>query len=203
MATVSNRCVIVGSGPSAKGFIPPPGLKVIAVNGAIQWLPRADYFFTLDHSRVNMLRLLKRRPGVEYHAAFPRSQWLKMQGIRFYDRVAEDASKSEPRIKHSPEWWLWRWGAKLGLSESKAVIHTGNSAYGALGLAYHLGFTSAALIGVDGTRDRRIEGGHPMNLDHLPLLFASARPQIKVVSCGQLDGIPRMKFADWYRNTNS
>lgn len=38
------RAVIVANGPSAAGFIPPPGVTVIAVNGAIDWL-RARIIF--------------------------------------------------------------------------------------------------------------------------------------------------------------
>lgn len=96
---------------------------------------------------------------------------------------------------------FWRWRCVGGLSVTPSVIHSGNSAYGALGLAYHLGYTDVALIGVDGTQDERIEGGNPNNLSHLPLLFESALPQINVVSCGALTGIPQMALDDWIKKT--
>lgn len=49
--------LIVASGSSAKGFVPPDDITVIAVNGVIDWISRCDYWFTLDHSPVNMERM--------------------------------------------------------------------------------------------------------------------------------------------------
>ena len=56
--------IIVADGPSAKGFVPPDGIDIIAVNGAIEWLQRADYWFTLDPSPVNYdrMRRVNRNP---------------------------------------------------------------------------------------------------------------------------------------------
>lgn len=53
----SDRVIIVGSGPSAANFVAPRGVPIIAVNGAIDWLNRASYFFTLDPSPDNMRRV--------------------------------------------------------------------------------------------------------------------------------------------------
>lgn len=188
------RAIIVGSGPSARGFEPPDGVTIIAVNGAIEWLSRADYFFTLDPSFANLHRLRNPVPGVRYCAAAPENIVLPPHVDRF-QRIS--ARGREPVRHGSPEWWLWRWSAVKGLSERSDCIHSGNSAYGALGLAYHLGFTDVALVGVDGTSEHRIEGGHPYNLSHLSLLFASALHQINVVSCGRLTGIPQLSLEDW------
>ncbi len=193
---MSRRAIIVASGPSAKNFTPPPGITIIAVNGAIDWLPRVDHFFTLDPSAANLARLHSRRDGVIYHAAGLKSA---VPEVLAYRRLARRGQ--EPREKGSPAWWLWRWSAVCGLSENKNAIHSGNSAYGALGLAYHLGFKEVALIGVDATNQPRIEGGRSNNLSHLPLLFASARPQIDVVSCGELTGIPQMSLEAWCRRS--
>lgn len=192
--SMCTRAIIVASGPSARNFTPPPGITIIAVNGAIEWLPRADYFFTLDPSTDNIARLRNKRDGVIYHAAGLKNP---IAGVIAYRRLARRGP--EPQVKGTPEWWLWRWSAVCGLSEDKNEIHSGNSAYGALGLAYHLGFREVALIGVDATHQPRIEGGTSNNLSHLPLLFASARQQIDVVSCGKLTGIPQMSLEAWCR----
>lgn len=189
-----NRAIIVGSGPSARGFEPPDGVTIIAVNGAIEWLSRADYFFTLDPSAANLCRLRNPVPGVHYCAAIPKNIPLPAHIERLV-RVSERGR--EPGCRGSPQWWLWRWSAMMTLSELSGHIHSGNSAWGALGLAYHFGFTDVALVGVDGTDDPRIEGGHPRNLSHLPLLFASALHQINVVSCGCLTGVPQRTLEDW------
>lgn len=166
---------------------------MIAVNGAIEWLSRADYFFTLDPSPANLNRIQHRRKGVKYCAA---GLATPVQGVTHFQRIAWRGE--EPAETASPEWWLWRWSAVPGLAEKKSQIHSGNSAYGALGLAYHLGVTEVALVGVDASREKGICGGWPNNLSHLPGLFASARPQINVVSCGAMGGIPQMTFEEWY-----
>lgn len=182
------RVVIAASGPSARGFVPPDDVTVIAVNGAIDWLPRADYWFTLDPSPVNLDRMHRQRPGVNYCAAF---DGAGPPGVQMFVRVA--ARGAEPPEVRSPEWWLWRWSAVRTLCSEPGYIHTGNSAWGALGLAYHLGAERVALVGVDADDNGRIEGGKCNDLSHLPLLFESATDQIDMVCCGLMQSkVPRM-----------
>lgn len=189
------RAVIVGSGPSAGDFIPPDDIAVIAVNGAITWLSRADYWFSLDPSADNIRYLSPLRPGIRYAVAWPECRKTPDEVIRFRRHACRGA---EPEMKFTPEWWLWRWSAVRGLATDPGVINSGNSAWGALGLAYHLGFTDVALVGVDGSQAPRVDGsGCPGNLSHLPLLFASALAQINVVSCGGLTGIPQLTLRNW------
>lgn len=194
-----NRCVIVATGPSARGFEPPENTLVIAVNGAIDWLPRADWFFTLDPSAANVRRLRYQRSEVRYAAALPADHEAISRVHRFRRYAARGR---EPAIRGCPEWWLWRWSAVRGLNTNPGLINTGNSAYGALGLAYHLGIEHVALVGVDATTDERVGGGQPGNLSHLPLLFASALRQIDVTSCGLMGGIPQMELCEWLEKTN-
>jgi len=187
------RCVIVASGPSAKDFVPPVGVTVIAVNGAIEWLARADYWFTLDASFDNLGRMQQRRYGVKYCAAVS-DHIVLPTGIDRYKRIA---GRGEEPGRGTPEWWVWRWSAVLGLSECIGAINTGNSAYGALGLAYHLGADRVALVGVDASSEERVEGGKPNNLSHLPLLFESALSQINVINCGAMvSKLPAMSIAE-------
>ncbi|MEL8340729.1 norphogenetic protein, partial [Escherichia coli] len=90
----------------------------------------------------------------------------------------------------------------FGLCEDENEIASGNSAYGALNLAFHIGFKHVALVGVDATQEPRVHsGGTPKNLSHLPLLFQSARERIDVVSCGKMGGIPQMTLKEWLKNT--
>jgi hypothetical protein len=182
------RCVIVASGPSAKDFVPPSD---VAVNGAIDWLSRADYWFTLDPSAANLERMRRQREGVSYCAAVDVDAVLP-SGVSRYVRVARQGR--EP-LRNTAEWWLWRWSSVLGLSHFSDQIHTGNSAYGALGLAYHLGVERVALVGVDASAGERVEGGVPNNLSHLPLLFESALGQIEFINCGDMvSNVPSMSI---------
>lgn len=193
------RVVIVASGPSARGFVAPRDVPVIAVNGVVSWINRADYWFSLDASRVNRrwLRLALERDML-CHAAGP--HWQAAPRVWWWKRIDSLGSYPEPEPAGSPQWWMWRLGAVPGICKQRGSIHTGNSAWGALGLAWHLGFRDVALVGVDATSEPRIEGGSPDTLCHLPLLFASALPDMRVVSCGQLSGIPQMIFGDWHEN---
>lgn len=198
-------CIIVASGPSALNFKVPDGIPVIAVNGAIDWVDRASYFFTLDLSPLNQARMspARRRVGVRYCMASPDvCELTEIDGIWCFHRVSGQGH--EPYPKRTPEWWLWRWSGKLGLEETEGQISNGNSAWGALNLAYHLGFKKVALVGVDATREPRIHtGGRPNELCHLPLLFKSALDQIDVVSCGKMSGIPQMSFEEWVKTRST
>ena len=198
------RAVIVASGPSARGFDPPDDVTVIAVNGAIDWIRRADIWFSLDASDVNVRRLLQRRlRDCQYHVgSFPTAKrfWPANSWDHYWHRIDSLGTYPEPLPQGTPEWWLWRLGAKRGICKEQGRIHTGNSAWGALGVAWHLGYHDVALIGVDANDEPRVEGGRSNNLSHLPLLFASALPDMKVVSCGALSSIPQMTFKDWYEN---
>lgn len=194
MGTSVNVCIIVAGGPSAKGFVPPPGVPIIAVNGAIKWLPRADYFFTLDPSPLNLTRMRIKRRGVQYFAAVPDDVQLPPWVTR-YNRVARRGE--EPEDKASVDWLLWRYSCVKALCTEPGGIHTGNSAWGALGLAYHLGFKHVALVGVDATSENTVCGHKTGDHRHLGALFSSALGQIDVVSCGRLDAIPQMNLSDW------
>ena len=194
--------IIVASGPSARGFIPPSDIPVIAVNGAIDWIERADYWFTLDPDEKNTARMENQRDGVIYFAAVSQGTICPPK-VCVLNRVHNDWF---PAYRYgTPEWWLSRWKCRLGLSEQDGDISTGNSAYGALGLAKHLGARKVIMIGVDGTEEEKIEGGAPYNLSHLPLLFSSAVGQISFVSCGKLraEGVPNMTIEEgieWLRS---
>lgn len=193
------RVAIVASGPSARGFVPPDDVTVIAVNGAVDWLSRADYWFTLDPSPVNVDRMRHQRPGVKYCAAF---NGLTLPAVEVFTRVSDRGA--EPLTDGTPEWWLWRWSAVRTLCSEPGHIHTGNSAWGALGLAYHLGAERVALVGVDADDSERIEGGRCNDLSHLPLLFESAMPQIGMVCCGAMQSsVPNKTIAEgmkWLTN---
>lgn len=188
------KAIIVGSGPSAMGFQSPEGVLVIGVNGTAEWLERMDYWFTLDPSPKNLYRMSRPRPGIKYVAAIPHDVQLPRHVQRLV-RVSEQGP--EPDEYGTPAWYLWRWGCILGLCTEPGRIHTGNSVYGALGFAYHLGVTEVLLVGVDATQEARVEGGRPNNLSHLPVLFQSVTEQIRVLSVSPGLGLPVTTVAEF------
>lgn len=169
---------IVATGPSVANLTRPDADCVIAVNAAIE-LVTPDIWFTLDLSLANRTRVYAPIPGVRYVVACgPRCRHRdQLPGhVRILRRI-EGSGASD--VTDLASYWFCRWRAKAGLSEDPGAIHTGNSVYGALGLAYHMRPRRIVLYGLDGTQERRATGGKPNRLDHLPMLFASAVPQLQ------------------------
>jgi hypothetical protein len=182
------KVAIVANGPSLRRVQIPrmPGVLVIAVNGAIEWCDAADWFFSLDPSRYVRGLVNRPRPGVRYFMAVPED---------YGTPSAKSPAHRVTRLSHVT--YLRRVtgngvrGSRLGLSEDPAAISTGNSAYGALGLAYHQRPEKIALFGVDATaRGYAYAPGRPRwSLAHLPELFASALPQLRGIEV--INGSPR------------
>lgn len=178
---------IIGSGPSARladfNAIP-KGDIVFGVNGTAGWVNRLDWWFTLDRDPLNLRRMESPKlNGVRCFAALPDEIPLPEKVIR-YKRVAQNPKFNKNiarrrRFQNTPEWWLSRWSAVRTLSEIPGSINTGNSLWGALQIAYQFKFKKIILVGLDGDRLPRVEGGRPNSLLHLPILFESAIPQLK------------------------
>ncbi|PWN56210.1 hypothetical protein DEH80_08025 [Abyssibacter profundi] len=185
----AHRVLIVAGGPSARplrGRCLPPSVHVIAVNGAADWLPRFDAWITVDPSAANRSRMRNPRPvSVRYYACVPDDYGQPTA------RCLDHRAPPEPGIT-----WLRRltgfgpWGARAGLSADPAGLHTGNSAYAALGVAYLMRASRIVLAGVDGSSAARVDGGHPRDLTHLPALFASATGELARAGCEVVNANP-------------
>ena len=190
----ADRIAIIASGPSfrdADYSLLSEDVHIIAVKGAIHGLRRADSWITVDanrRTRQTMMAVNHRKAETQYYAAVP-----------------EDFGRPDARLlwhRAPPEsdiHWLHRVPG-IGLSEDKQTIHTGNSAYAALGLAYHMGASRVVLFGVDGTQaPYGIGPGRPRgSLVHLPALFSSATTQlgqagILVKNAGRIPVFDRVK----------
>lgn len=199
----AERVLIICTGPSLGNprFPAASGRYTIAVNGAIDLPFIVDAFFTCDPSLRNRQRLRRRRPGVKYFAAVP-------------DEFGTKNAKSIVH-QHAPDYgvtWLRRlegdgpWRHRLGLSEDPGCIHTGNSAYGALGMAYLMGARKIAFVGMDATQSPyacRLQG-KPGDLSHLPDIFRTALPQLEAQGvqvrvgspASRVDCFPRCNFGE-------
>jgi hypothetical protein len=174
-----DRVLIVASGPSAKAIDWrsqkfPEGLCVMSVNATLRHLPCATHWFTLDLTPLNKEQMWEQR----------------MRPVKFYAGAFEDYVRTEAwvtflrrRTGNGPR------NVCFGLSEDPEWISTGNSAYGALGLAYLMGAKKVALIGVDGTKRYWYStAGGPQDLSIMRDLFASAVPQLKAKGIEVVNG---------------
>ncbi len=217
------KAIIVASGSSLNHIQPKDIVQaasnsdatIIAVNGAADWLPKFDYFFTLDPSKKNLDRMNRCLKGVQYYCAYEFDKFYKIPiHVNKLNRISYQGPVDKFKFG-TPEYWLHKLKCKLGLSETYPNIHTGNSAYGALGLAYLFNFTHILMLGVDADDKPRMNGeGKPeSSLKHLPLLFRSAKNQLNQKKIQLLNGslhsnitcFPRttpILGLDWIQNVN-
>lgn len=191
-----DRVVICGQGPSWLDVewsqvweASNRGAAVIAVNGAIDQLhSKATHWFTLDHSLENQERMANPVVGPTYYAAVPddfEERFQTWPHVRYLRRVVrhepKDGRPFEERVKEQ---------IVGGLAEDPGEIYTGNSGFGALGLAYHMGPSRVLLLGIDGAGLQRWDGSANRSLDHLPELFAGAVPQLEEAGVQVMNGSP-------------
>lgn len=194
----AGRVLIVASGPSAMAMdlslvkqARAAGVYVLGVNRAWDWCPHLNGWFTLDPDYL-VLKYIVNEPldesvqryvaippdygrqdaRVAYHRNMPR-----FPGIVYLRRVQGGGlMKSHP-----------------GLSASTDAIHTGNSAYGALGLACHMKPSRIALVGVDAKKHEgyaHLHGRPKYSLHHLPALFATTLDQLDAKDIQVKNGSP-------------
>lgn len=174
----ADKVAIVATGPSAYG-VPYRSIGddvyIIAVKAAVRSLPRADAWMTVDANlKVRRQQMMRLREGTKYYAAVPEDYGTSTAKLVWHRKPAECGIHWLRRISGGKE-------GVYGLATDKSNIHSGNSAYGALGLAFHMGARKIAIFGVDATREPYGLGGYGRprgELDHLPELFASSLPQL-------------------------
>lgn len=202
----ARRVAIVGSGPSLKGFDLSllRDFDVIAVNSAILHLPFAPRFwFSMDPALPNraiMARAKDCPDTVFYFAAFP-DHGLKMDAAH---RDRRDATIDERVIYLRRIEGIHRVGARPALSTDPTGVHCGNSAYGALGLGFHMKPERIALFGVDARTDQGYAWGPgqpTQDLRFLQWLFASAQPQLDAAGIKVLNGSPESRVTCFPRVT--
>lgn len=161
---------------------------------------KADIFFTLDPSPINLKRLSIQSETLMYCAVNEKCRVLIPDHVIKLQRISKEPKDIRPR--YTSRYWFHRWGCVKGLSEKKSCIHTGNSAYGALGLAYHFRPEKILLLGVDGTNQARVSGEGPpkYSLKHLPYLFSTATKQLDSAGIQVVNGSP-MSAVDCFPRT--
>lgn len=175
----ADKVLIVATGPSSSGFSIKrsqlPGVHILAVKNAL-FACEAHSWITVDPNVRARPLMASQRHDVKYMAAVP-----------------DDYGRSDARLaihRDPPESNVLYLKRIIGngvlksrkcLSENPGAIHTGNSAWGALGAAYLMKAKKIGFIGLDATsHPHGIGKGAPKgSLAHLPDLFASALPQLQ------------------------
>lgn len=177
----ADTIAIVGSGPSLAAFDMQQLIElqrshqayIIAVNGAVDSTPFADAWFTLDPHDLN--DRIKPIQGNKWYAAIPDSFGTRFSPIESHKPAPPVGVTYLHRLVGNGQF-----ASKYRLCEDTSAIFTGNSAWGALGVAYHMRPKRILLLGVDGTRGYFYGSTQPSGcLGHLPELFATAVPQLQ------------------------
>lgn len=195
-----SKCIIVGSGQSAKDFIASDGIDIIAVNNSITRVPTAKYWFTLDPAGYNLKIINDKNIKAIKYVACPDSFSLPDDVIRC--KRVENHTRSRVINQDCYEYFLYQSKATLGLSLQYLHISTGNSGYGALNLAYHLGYKDIALIGIDGTDKISLDNNSDARgYLYLNQLFDSVQKDLglNIVSLGELKSFPKMSLEEWIK----
>lgn len=183
----TDNCIIVASGPSALGFIPPEGIDIIGVNGVADWITRLTTWFTCDPTYANMKRLKNKREETHYV--------LATNNPAKYDHLVKDVETiylmRDPIFMRSDTGKYHRvimnadqtWYQYPYINALRGVI---NSGFGAIQLAVEMGYKTALLIGFDGTDEERVEGGKSGSLNLLPKMVSHASSHIQLYNAGKL-----------------
>lgn len=201
--------LIVATGPSAEKIpfsfyrkCAEAGVHIMAVGLAVNWLPVCHSWMSVDPGLRTRSILKNQREGVKYWCAVPphfgspdaQSYWHRGPIVPFVNYLVRTNLPGHP------------------LNEDPSCAETGNSAYGALNVAWHMEARKIVLVGVDGTRQRMAfhrNGERPNgDMSHMTDLFAGALPQLRLTGTqvvnlsarSVIHAFPKMKwenFLEW------
>lgn len=140
----AKKVIIVGGGESLRGFdfnrLKNFDGAIIAVNHSIEHMDRADFWITVDPMFQGKPQspMLNRKKGCKYYCAYPDLEktpndapfYQEVKGVHYLERIV-------------PE------NGVYSLQTDKGKITTGDSCFGALGLAFHMNPKLIVMLGVD------------------------------------------------------
>lgn len=176
-----DKVLIVAAGPSAEkiplrfyGECASAGVRIIGLSNVLDWLPVCHDWITVDPAGIRTRVALRDMvPGVRYWCAVPENLGSFLSDRRIHRRHPQEGVRYLKRLNRPGH----------PLAEDPGCIETGNSAYGALGMAHHYRAKIVGIVGLDGTRARLAFCGPTVKptgqLTHLPALFSGAMPQLR------------------------
>lgn len=200
------RVIIIASGPSLMNYDLKKLKKIdaykITINESGKWAPFADAWFTLDPWGLTTGQIPTYFQGKKF-AAVPDDYGTASARCKDHRVAAPDDVQFLHRLQsHNNPYMSSNTAFILGLSEDTGCINTGNSAYGALNLAYHHRPEKILLLGVDGTSgyfypSKKNNG----SLSTLPSLFASTVDQLKANKIQVVNGSIKSRVNAFERMT--
>lgn len=187
-----DKIIIVCSGASLKGFdfnkLKNIG-TIICVNGSSTSVPFANYWFTLDPWGLNGPQLPTNFKGKLYAAVpenfglvdskIPQHRINPPKHITYLHRLI---SHNDPTISSETAY-------VTGLSEDNGCINTGNSGFGAVGLAYHMKPKKLLILGMDGDIGYYYTDNKKNRpLKYLPILMQSTLDQLNAAKVKVING---------------
>lgn len=187
-----DKIIIVCSGPSLTNFdfktIKGIG-HIICVNNAYKSVPFGDYWFTLDPWGLGGEQIPKPFSGKLYAAVPDNFGLLDAKVIQHRVNAPKNIIYLHRLISHNKPSISSETAYVTGLSEDNGCINTGNSGFGALGLAYHMKPKKILILGMDGDIGyyySKTERNRP--LKYLPLLMESTVTQLDKAGISVLNG---------------
>lgn len=182
-----NIITIVASGLSLKDFnfnkLRDIGSFIITVNGSGAFVPFADAWFTLDPWGLQGPQLPPKPFNGALYAAVPDNYGTP------------EAIREHRQIPTADVTYLHRIQYKYGLSENPSSICTGNSGFGAFGLAYHMRPHKILLLGMDcGMGYYYTSHKRNRSLGHVPKLFNESLKQMRDADIKVINGSPNSKI---------
>lgn len=195
-----DKVLIIGGGESLIGFdfnrLKGFDGVIVTVNNVINHLPRVDYWITVDpmSNGSPQQAMVNRKEGIYYFCAYPREDdehYQTVQGVHYLERIVPE--DKEGLIEN------------YMLQEDKDKITTGDSCYGALGLAYHFEASKIILLGIDGYGyGHWYDKSDPYNkgwgekfdnyLSRIPLIYSNSVRQFEDRGCKVVNGSPESKI---------
>lgn len=162
---------------------------IITVNDSGNFLPLANAWFTLDPWGLATTQIPNKFMG-KLFAAVP-SDFGTPTAKSYHHRQMPNRDISYLKRILKP-----------GLSDVPDTIHTGNSGYGAFGLAYHMNPECILLLGIDASTGYFYRGKKlNRDLSHLPKLFQDTIPQLRDKMITVINGSPNSNVVCFPRYT--
>jgi len=183
-----DRVIILCSGTSVTAYLLKvlskiQHIPIIAVNGAIDFFPKSNYWITIDPSKINYQRMMRNISTCKYYCGVPDD----------YGNIDAKASDHRFSILQHVNYLKRLPNDIISFTNNKSQIVSCNSGFAALNLAIHMGCSRVLYLGLDGQGRYSFSGGRPRDLSNMPSLFDNVSDELQsrgiIVKNGSLNSV--------------